>query len=815
MACLDENTIAAHAEGRLPTPRRIDVERHVDVCAACAAVLADAVRSGGGSATRPSTEVLSGPPPRTVVLSPRAGDQIGRYVVLQPLGHGGMGTVLRAHDPDLDRDVAIKLLRRSAAELPDGAARLIREARSMALVTDPHVVQVFEVGVDHGRVYVAMELVEGEDLRAWLRTPRSVAEVLDVFLQAGRGLAAAHRAGLLHRDFKPDNVLLGRDARARVGDFGLAQLAHAPPSSEASGRSGTASMESSQRLTRTGTVLGTPMYMAPEQHANDVVDERADQFAFCAALYEALWHTRPYAGRSTDELARAKVTGPAPTPRSPRVPAAVRRAVLRGLAVDPADRHPDMAALLEALQRPQRSRRSTLALAGCTAAAVVLAASGWTREDPRCSDGARRLDGVWDASVRATVQDAWVDIDRPHTRETWQRVSATLDGWTASWIATHDRTCTAALAADDDELALDERMTCLEAARHELHALVDLLAVADDTLVLGAVRATNALPDPGRCLDDEQPDGAAPSPAVHEAFARVRALAHAGRYADAWVEAERLPEHPDVKADPALAAEAALWLGRMRHRVSAYETAEQALTDAYFEAQRAERADLAAEAAVALVGVIGEAHSDPADADPWARHAAAALAATGGTSPRTEAALHRGLGNLAMRAGDYERARIETEAGLERLVEALGPDHLDVGDFHNNLGNIAFVQARHDEAIELHEHLGGLVGAGGPLYFDWIVPAAIVVAAVAAIYLPFLRELPPRRRRWFVLAGALYVGGAVGVEVPLGWWTDHAGTDNAVYALIDWVEETLELAGATLFLLALAERWHERAEARP
>jgi len=120
-----------------------------------------------------------------------------------------------------------------------------------------------------------------------------------------------------------------------------------------------------------------------------------------------------------------------------------------------------------------------------------------------------------------------------------------------------------------------------------------------------------------------------------------------------------------------------------------------------------------------------------------------------------------------------------------------------------------------DEAIELHEHLGGLVGAGGPLYFDWIVPAAIVVAAVAAIYLPFLRELPPRRRRWFVLAGALYVGGAVGVEVPLGWWTDHAGTDNAVYALIDWVEETLELAGATLFLLALAERWHERAEARP
>ena len=173
MHCLDENTIAAWAEGRIPAAKRDAIEMHLDACAACAEMVAAAVPSGGVS-TRVVTNPITAPV-EPIEMTPRAGDRIGRYVVVAPLGVGGMGTVLRAHDPELDRDVAVKLLRRRAKTLPDGAERLLREARSMALLADPNVVQVFEAGVDLGRVYIAMELVDGEDLRIWLRTPRSVA----------------------------------------------------------------------------------------------------------------------------------------------------------------------------------------------------------------------------------------------------------------------------------------------------------------------------------------------------------------------------------------------------------------------------------------------------------------------------------------------------------------------------------------------------------------------------------------------------------------------------------------------------------------
>ncbi len=700
MICPDDNEIAAYAEGRIPLGRAAELELHVDECSSCAAAVAEAARFNAEE--RPVTRVVTGAIEPEPPATPLRGERIGRYRVVSVLGRGGMGTVLQAHDPELGRDVALKLLRRSAAELPDGAQRLVREARSMAQLAHPNVVAVFEVGVADGRVFVAMELVEGQDLRMWLRKPRSVAEIVEVFTQAGRGLQAAHEAGVLHRDFKPDNVLVGEDrsesgrVRVRVADFGLAQSLGSAPSVPSS-RHPSDGEHSSMRLTRAGTVLGTPAYMAPEQHTDDPIDARTDQYAFAAALYEALFGALPFRGRSTDEIAAAKLVGPPQPPREVRVPAAIKRAVLRGLAADPNLRHRDMNAFLHALGR-RSSRPARIALAAGACAVVGLATLGAAHADPRCSDAKLR----WDADTRGVLERAFVDEARPYTAETATRVLAGLDGFGNAWTIAHADACTAARDGDPIAIAaLDRRMRCLDAARTDFDALVELFTQADDTVVLRSIRAVAQLPVPAECLDAPTTPAPELSAAAHERFARVNALANAGRWADAWVEAEKLPGDPALAHDAHAHVRALLLLGRMRHRTSAFESAEAVLTEAYFEAQQLGDAELLADAAIAVLAVVAEAHVDPSDALPWARHAEAAIALEG-DAPRHRATLHRALGSIAQRSGDYETARREAERGHAILVEALGEDHIDVGDFTNNLANVAYLQGRHEDAIELN-----------------------------------------------------------------------------------------------------------------
>jgi len=284
---------------------------------------------------------------------PSAPVKIGRYRVLERRGEGAMGAVYAALDERLGRKLAIKLLHPHFAGDPTGRARLLREAQAMARLRHENVVLIYDVGThgaDDEQVFIAMELVDGCGLDAWLKqAPRSLAARLGVFLQAGRALAAAHRAGVLHRDFKPENVLVDAAGRARVLDFGLARALGEPPPGEAED-------SLSEPLTRTGSILGTPAYMAPEQLRGDPVDARADQFSFCVALYEALYAERPFAALHRFEPLRI-----ADAPKDSRVPAALRRALLRGLNEDPAARFPDMDALLAALRPPTATRRGWLA----------------------------------------------------------------------------------------------------------------------------------------------------------------------------------------------------------------------------------------------------------------------------------------------------------------------------------------------------------------------------------------------------------------------------------------------------------------------
>jgi serine/threonine protein kinase len=355
---------------------------------------------GDGVSTRVDTDDDATVPAADVaapgVGAPPRGTAIDRFLVIDALGHGGMGVVVAAYDPTLDRKVALKLVRAYGGSTDASSrarARLLREAQAMARLSHPNVITVYEVGTYGGQVFIAMELVEGGTLGAWMRErPRGAAEVIDVVGRAGRGLAAAHAVGLVHRDFKPDNVLVGRDGSVRVTDFGLVRRDGGPDDEGSVGGAGAAAAAAvSQTLTRPGALMGTPLYMAPEQHRGERSDARADQFAFCVVLYEALYGQRPFVAADDEAPAAAVLAGALrPPPRGARVPARLRRAVERGLATAPESRHPSMAALLGELERARGAGRWRVAALGAAAlalAAVAVLARGTTTRAPPYGPG--------------------------------------------------------------------------------------------------------------------------------------------------------------------------------------------------------------------------------------------------------------------------------------------------------------------------------------------------------------------------------------------------------------------------------------------
>ena len=312
------------------------------------------------------------------------GEKIGRFVVVAELGSGGMGAVYAAHDPQLDRQVALKVMRNATGEEED-RVRMLREGQAMARVTHPNVITVYEVGTEGGMVFLAQELLDGGTLGAWLERPRERAAIIEKFIAAGRGLAAAHAASLVHRDFKPDNVLLGKDGRVRVADFGLARAASALADTMATNKGGGPPRDHAERdsnpmgaLTQTGAVMGTPMFMAPEQHKGERADAPSDQFAFCVSLYHALYRAWPFEGKTAPAVADAVIEGRlAPAPKNAEVPARLRKILLRGLATDPAARYPSMEALLAELETETRPKTRSR-LPWLVGAAVLAAAAAGT-----------------------------------------------------------------------------------------------------------------------------------------------------------------------------------------------------------------------------------------------------------------------------------------------------------------------------------------------------------------------------------------------------------------------------------------------------
>jgi tetratricopeptide (TPR) repeat protein len=706
--CLGEDLVAALLDGTLDEATRAEAAGHLDACADCRRLVALAAAST--PADRRSGTGLDESGLRAPVLGP--GAAVARFRVLGAVGAGGMGIVYAAYDPELERKVAVKLL---WGDAPDAAARqhrILREAQSMARLSHPNVVRVYDVGLLGDRVFVVMEFVEGTTLRRWLaEAPRAPRDVLRVMIGAGRGLAAAHAAGLIHRDFKPDNVLLGDGGRALVTDFGLA-VAPGDEGGAPAARAGDG------LVSRTGAVAGTPAYMAPEQMAGGEVDARSDVWSFSATLYEALFRERPFPARSADGIREAVLHGPAPAPPGKRgVPAHVRRAVLQGLERDPARRPASMTALIAALEHdPAATRRRAalglaLALAGAGAAAGVI--RGVSPPSPACTGAEEKLAGAWDAPRREAVRAALLQSGKPWADQTWRRVEDALDSYARGWVAMRTDACRATrVTRVQSEALLDLRMSCLDARLADLSATTALLSKPADDLLVSATRAARSLPRLGACADTEALLAPVPPPAdpaarvqvdaLRREVAEVRALRPMGRYAEGAARAGDLVERARAVGYEPLLADALQIRSNFLDLGGDGRGAAEALKEGLWAAEGGRDRKRAAWILGDLVFEVGHQGGQPEAAHDDARHAAAILRALGGDA-EIEAELASAEGAVLIDEGRYADAEKRYREAADKFLAAGGPLFPRYGSALNNVAVALGWQGRAADALPFQE----------------------------------------------------------------------------------------------------------------
>jgi tetratricopeptide (TPR) repeat protein len=686
------------------------------------------------------------PEPATILSK---GALVGRYLVLECLGVGGMGVVHAAYDPELDRKVALKLVKpwAMARNAVDVRARLLREAQAMAKLTHPNVVAVHDVGTVGQQVFVAMDLVEGMSLRAWLRAePRTWAQVLEVFLPAGRGLGAAHAQGLVHRDFKPDNVMIGRDGRVLVMDFGLVRAMAGddgpPAASDPTGESeidGGSERPLEQALTEHGRVLGTPGYMAAEQLAGRGVDARADQFGFCVALYEALYGERPFAGETPFEISASVVSGEVrPEPRGAAVPRWLRAVVVRGLAASPDARHPSMDELLTALSRdPSRRRRLAIAVGGgaTLVLATVLGGLGVMRLHrahvaEQCEREGRAIEDVWNERTRGELRHALTATASPYASSSYERMEEWLDPWAERWALERGQVCRAARVEGTLGPELLERATaCFDEQRERLAATLEVLAASDSKMAAGAAKAAVAFSQLESCADERMlvqrpltPNAIAASPELGEirrALARAAALADAGDYAGGLPHAHGALDGAVALGWAPLEAEARLMAAGIRGEIGGYTEVVDELRTAYMLASAAGDDALAAKASILLLRTLGYHLARTSEGLAWADVSTALLERLDRTEGLDAAQLANNIGLVHEVLGDYPGSQGWHHRALALRQRSLTADHPETAHSYANLGNLALLLDDRDGALRWHLRALAVRTAGlGPSHPD-------------------------------------------------------------------------------------------------
>jgi tetratricopeptide (TPR) repeat protein len=582
-----------------------------------------------------------------------------------------------------------------------------------------------------------MEFIDGSTLTRWVNEERRRwQEVLDVYRRAGQGLAAAHAAGIIHRDFKPENVLLGKDGRVRVLDFGLARQVDGrtrdatdlPAISSGTALDGPAVEETvadaagsgalsslNVDLTRTGGVMGTPAYMAPEQHVGIATDARTDQFSFCVALYEGLYGERPFHGATAAAVAFQVTHGKVrDAPKDAKVPGWLRAVLIRGMQSNPADRFPSMDALLAELARDPGARRRAWLAAGATLTAIAAIVFGVMQGGDAtsvCAGAQDKLVGVWDDARRAQVTEAFTATGKAFAADALASVSAELDGYAEGWVAMHTDACEAtAVRREQSQDLLDRRMICLERSRKQLRALAKLLGEADGDVVERAVEAARALPPLAHCADAEAlMAGEVPLSGelrekvdeFEDDFANARALYHAGNYKEASEAAtETVGFAREISHEPSIARALDL-LGGVQTENGEHKEAVVTLHEAVAVADAARDDRTRASAAADLIGVLGHRLTKPDEARSWAELASAATKRIGG-DPELEARIEQNLGTTAMRAAEHDRAEEHFLRSLEIRRAAQGEGHPDLAFALGSLGLVAFNRGEYEKALDYH-----------------------------------------------------------------------------------------------------------------
>ena len=599
---------------------------------------------------------------------------VGRYVLLRCLGSGSWGSVYAAYDPKLDRQVAIKLIGHGRGTADDAVSQVAREARALARLAHPNVIAVHDVGAldpaeserlglpsEAGAgVFIVMELVNGITLADWLRVKRRHwREVLDALVHVARGLVAAHAEGVIHRDVKPANILIGTDGRVRVADFGLAR--RAVSSTGGSGPHDSTIMASA--------IAGTPAYMAPEQHLGQPLDGRADQYALCVTAWEALVGERPFSGSRNNDVLAAKLEGPPSISADSSVPIWLRAVLRRGLSVDPDERFASLDDMVDAIDRGRRpGRRRLFVLLGMGAAALGVVGLGVlaTRSDPPepCAGQRALVSGIWDEARRAAIREQLAGTGRPFAETTWRSLAALLDRYVERWVDARTAVCRATFVERDQSRAvLAYREECLDTRLARVEQLLSSLSRSPGTAAQHAVAGAEGLPSPDDCLTALPPGGEGSLPVKSElerALGAARASAGAADWRSALARAERVERRAVAERWPIVVAEALL-------------VQADALTE------------------------LGE----PALAEPRLRRALG-LAIEAGDAPQSVRVVTEQIQVIGRRLGRFREAELLYEIGAAQLRRRNLGDELDAA-LAFEVGAMRYVESRFEDSLELHE----------------------------------------------------------------------------------------------------------------
>jgi len=777
------------------------------------------------------------------------GATIGRYLVLNLLGKGGMGEVYAAYDPELDRKVAIKVLHprsSTGAGAAEGRARMLREAQALAQLSDPNVVGVYDVGTFGERVFLAMEFVDGSTLSFWQHSEtRSWREIVERYAEAGRGLAAAHKRGLVHRDFKPDNAMVGRDGHVRVMDFGLArseaQPEPAPPAVTPSGPIGPAAGAATEAsrptsspssrpssievtnlsfddpaaaiqtrdlrkptdlerspgqsppalassLTQSGAMLGTPMYMAPEQLEGKVADAKSDQFAFCVSLYEALYGERPFSGKDLFDLTRQVMAGRVrEAPPGSRTPGWVRKVILRGLRVDRDERHPTMEALLQALARDPSRRRRRYAAATALAGLIAALAGGLIQmsqsQKMKCLGADRKLAGVWELPERAgaplsarkqAIRSAFMKTGKGYAGEAFALVQSGLDRYVAAWNDMHRDACEANhLRGEQSAEVLDLRMICLQDRFNELRSLTSVFNDANGDVVTKSAEAVQSLRPVQQCGDiatlkavvrpPDDPDVRRAVAEVRVALADVKALGGAGKVKQAAARIGAIVATSRLTKYEPLMAEASLETAELAVQAGDFAASESKYEDAIWLAESSRHDEAALQASAQLVFTVGYVLGRFRDGERWSNYAAALLRRLGPGHDQLKGWLANNRAMFYEKQGRYQDALEAGQQAVKSKVLALGENHFDVAVSYSNVASVLMDLGRIDEGVDMNERAIEIFRATlGPQH-----PSTASAVCVHA-------ELMYARRDF---AKAVTLS-----ETTLGIWEREWGADNLALA---------------------------------